>query len=168
MKTSTIFWFLILNINSLFLLTSCELSKSCEYPYYKDLGFYFKSEHNLDINHLDNAILYITPISDNCDNCIAINLSMLESLRLPKNDILIPVFIGKKNEKDFEKLNSITTNTSSHYFDKSLEIYKYQTGFGKPLLIHIVKGKCVYFMEVKDDKVEDAFEYIININSQET
>lgn len=166
MKTSTIFWFLILNISSLFFLNSCEPSKSCEYPYFKDLSLYFKNEHQLNISLLNNAILYITPISDNCDNCIAINLSMLENIS--KNNVLTPVFIGEINEKDFEKLNSITTNMSSHYFDKSLEIYKYQTGFGKPLLIHIVKGKCVYFMEVKDDKVEDAFEYIKKINSQET
>ena len=166
MKTSTIFWFLILNISSIFFLISCESSKICEYHYYKDLGFYLKNEHNLDINHLDNAILYITPISNNCDNCISINLSMLESL--PKNNILIPVFIGVLNENNLDKLNSITTKTALYYFDESIEIYGYQTGFGKPLLIHIVKGKCVYFMEVKDDKVEDVFEYIININSQET
>jgi|GEM_PF-6405328 len=83
---------------------------------------------------------------------------MLEQLL--KNDILIPVFIGSINEREVAKINFITTNNTGHFIDKSLEIYSYQMGFGKRLLIHIVNGKCVRFMEVNDNKVEDAFRYI--------
>lgn len=159
MKTLTTFIFLILSISLLGLLTNCNASKKCEYTYWDDLSNYFKNEHHIDLISLDNTILYITPISDNCDNCIAINFDMLE--RLPQKKDFIPVLIGKTTEQNIERVNGIIKKSNLYFQDLNLEIFSYQTGFGKPLLVHIKDGNCLFFMEVKDQQIDEAYNYIL-------
>ncbi len=145
----------------LFILFACQSKKSdCSYNHLGGLDAYLSEVHSLELKEIENTILYLTPISNNCENCIKINLDMLQGI---ENEKLTPILIGFDKSHQYEKqIQKIKHTLSTTLFDKDEKVYSFRTGFSKPILVHIVKGNCSYFLEVNDFVLEEAEEYIKN------
>lgn len=147
-------------IISLLLLLNCTSSNN-RYYYIEGFERYLNDIHQKENFGENNVIYYITPISDNCDSCIESNLILLNNLNTELN--LTPILVGKNQDKNYSKvIDEVVNKYPEILFDSNSKIFSYQTGFGKPLLIHVKNGRCIYFMEITDFKLDEAKSYLEN------
>tara|TARA_R110002033_G_scaffold5978_9_gene24439 strand:- start:8943 stop:9422 length:480 start_codon:yes stop_codon:yes gene_type:complete len=157
MKKTILKKVLLLFITSSILL-SC--SDSIKYKNFKGFKEYLKEIHIE--SKVDNQIFYIVRIED-CFTCSTTetNLNMLSKLDTIKNLKIITV--GNTTRDIYKKLIKTIANKNKVFEDKSSKIFSFETGFSKPLLIHLKnKKKVLFFREITDDKINLAEAYISN------
>ncbi|MFC4634538.1 hypothetical protein ACFO3O_11505 [Dokdonia ponticola] len=141
-----------------FVFFACQTNSKCSYLYFDGLENYLSEIHSVELHEIEDTILYITPISNNCENCIKINLDMLQDV---DNNRLMPILVGDDVANKYKgKIQKIENTFSKTLYDKEELVYSFRTGFSKPLLIHIVNGNCIYFLEVNDFVLNEAASYI--------
>lgn len=148
------------NIICVFLLvcfSSCSNNYS-EYEYEEGLLFYLEEETNIKPNSIKNDILYITPL-DGCEYCVEQNLYNIAKNSSSDFSVL---FIGKPMNQEIESIyhNVIEQFNGEIFYDKKNRINYYDTGYGKPLLVHFKEGKLVYSLIIQDDLIQKASDYI--------
>lgn len=145
------------------ILFSC--SNNSVYEYNEGFSKYMKDTYNIYIENDKNTIYYLLPLSD-CNSCMSteLNLEMLSAL--PKSSIskISLIVIGKTKREDFkEAINDLENKYKNILFDKNNKIYSYQTNIGKPLIIRINSGKCIYYNEIYDTKIDTIKTYLIKL-----
>jgi hypothetical protein len=150
---------LIITILSTIILgMSCENLNQNNYKYFDGFSFYMKSVHNIDILTSNKEIIYYVMLVEGCEPCIAGNSAMLQKIK--KNNNLCLILVGNIEESSdsatFLKLN----NKMQVLKDPNYEIFSYETGISKPLLIHIKNGRCKHFLLVTDFEIENTYNYL--------
>jgi hypothetical protein len=142
---------------SLIIVNSCNNHEN-NYLYSAGIKNYLNDILKIDIDKVDNSIMYFLPINE-CITCsgTSLEIDMLYQIPQQKNFKLIIIGLDKYS-RFFNRINSISQQT---YFDNKLDITRYPTGVSKPLLIHIRNGKIDYFLKVSDQLIDKAKKYII-------
>jgi hypothetical protein len=141
------------------MLASCGKQKSSDINQYEASIFSYLTEvHDIDTENIKDNIYYITPLSG-CIPCVEKNLYNVSKILNPKVSV---VFIDEVDDIGINKLYSqvMEQYTGLVYFDKHKKVYFYETGYAKPLLVHIKNRKIVYYLNIEDDLVPDALAYI--------
>ncbi len=143
----------------------CLISTSCKqegYTYYEGFRNYMTSKHDINIMNHEDKIFYILPLSD-CTSCqsTSLNLELLASFE-EHNDKLTVLLIGQTNNSIYQGLIKKLTPKFDIINDTENTIFSYQTGLGKPMLLHIKKGSVKYHLEITDFKIEEAEKYIVS------
>jgi len=144
---------LFITINT---LTSCV--KAGKYKNFEGFKLYLQ-EIGIDYKK-KNQLYYIVRIED-CFSCSTteINLKMLSKIEDKEN--LQIIIVGKTVRESYLKLIKILGNKNQIFFDENSEIFNFETGFSKPLLIHLKSEKKVtFFKEITDEKIDLAEAYI--------
>jgi hypothetical protein len=138
-------------------ITSCSNSDS-EYEYEEGLLFYLEEETTINPNSLKDDILYITPL-DGCEYCVEQNLYNIAKNSKSNFSVL---FIGEPMNQEIESIynNVINEFNGKTFHDKKNRINYYDTGYGKPLLVHFKDGELIYGLIIQDDLIPEASNYI--------
>ena len=133
------------------MIFSCSPSrKNC--PYLEDFGYYMKSKFNVDVTEKGDHLYYIIPL-ESCIQCIDLNLGILE--RIKTSSHLTLILVGRAMDGTTITRVKEIGDKFRMLKDPTGLIWRYETGLGKPLLIHTRDGDC-QLMESIDDS-EDAF-----------
>lgn len=111
-------------------------------------------------NSKENKIYYVVRVED-CFSCNTTesNLSML--LNIKKNKNIQIIIVGKTLRNDLSKLIRNLSKRNEVFIDDKSEIFNFETGFSKPILVHLnIDGDVVYFQEVTDEKVKKVKKYL--------
>lgn len=150
--------FLFLTIINFF---GCSNFKTNDYVYIDGFAIYMKSEFKIDIYNTKEDNIYYLMLVKGCEPCIIENTQMLANI---DSDKLVLLLVGDPKESNkYEELKSLTKKFNT-LNDRSYEIFSYETGISKPLLIHMKNGECIKYMKVSDFDVNLAKEYIISEN----
>lgn len=122
------------------------------YRYMAGMSLYLNRVHNIDLFTSGDVIFYFLPL-EGCTPCITQNIAMLTSIKTPDN--LCIVTIG--NEAALNPRLSICRR------DTTSQIFHYETGFGKPLLLHFIDGRLEKYIFVNDPDIEKAKDYLLSI-----
>lgn len=138
-------------------LSSCAPTNS-KYEYEEGLLFYLTEETEINPNLLDDKILYITPL-DGCEYCVEQNLYNIAKNKGTDFSVL---FIGEPMNQEIETIyNNVVKEFNGEIFhDKKNRINYYDTGYGKPLLVHYKSGELKYSLIIQDDLIPEAADYI--------
>ncbi len=135
-------------------LLFCGTKEGCEY--FDSMNLYFANTFNVDLAKFDKTkALYFIPL-ESCENCIYSNLLMLQSVQT--NNLII-VFVGNNYHQEWDILIEELRGKYNCFDDYNKEIYKYESGLGKPLLLKIKNGEClgsksIYENDLKEIKNE--------------
>lgn len=146
--------FLLINLLVVFSCSNME-----KYTYYNGLSKYMIDNFNIDFNNVDDTIYYFLPIN-RCNTCEGTNLNLkaLNSLDSKKNVVVIIIGL-EENSTYTQKIQNLPFETV--LFDNKGLVNKYQTGILKPLLIHVNKGNCIFYLEINDPKIGKAKQYLL-------
>lgn len=138
-------------------ISGCSNSNS-RYEYEEGLLFYLIEETNINPNALKDDILYITPL-DGCEYCVEQNLY---NIAKNSNSHFTVLFIGEPMNQEIETIynNIIKEFNGKTFHDKKNRINYYDTGYGKPILVHFKDGELVYSLIIQDDLIPEAADYI--------
>lgn len=139
-------------------LAQCSTRES--YPYIRGFSHYLKNEQKIDITRVNETIFYILPLKS-CTPCVYQNVAMLENVGRCKLLQIITVGAAEDSEIALRVSKLCATNTCLQ--DPSQTIFSYETGLGKPLLIHMKQGEVVRYIYVTDFKIPEVTEYLKNI-----
>jgi len=150
--------------SSLFLLIAtilicCDNSKSnCKY--YDGFKLYLSQVYDLDISAKDERIFYVLPL-EGCDECLKINLNLLLERNFYSSKVTI--ILTGRNFNDIIKgqIEEIKRKYPILEDGKNL-IHQFETGFGKPLLVHVKNGDCLFATSIADSEIESVKEYILD------
>lgn len=141
---------------AIFLSWSCGPKQECKYS--EGIKSYLAKEHKISAKKLKVGIFYIINIAG-CEPCTDRNLKMLLSLQRKEN--LFFVMVGITQNPAFQSyLKQIEDKGFVIIKDPKAEIYSYEVGLGKPILIHIEDGFCINRIDVGDFDVDKAKDYI--------
>ncbi|AFM05286.1 hypothetical protein Fleli_2939 [Bernardetia litoralis DSM 6794] len=132
-------------------------SKEKLYRYQDDFELYLKEVHQLKESDFEESIFYVLDI-ESC-SCSELNLKSLSMLLTSNNLVLITVGKSKIWENYKSKLNHFTILE-----DSTGKVHRYETGLGKPLLLHYRNQEIIYYQNVIDPEVAKASAYILNPN----
>lgn len=132
------------------LFVSCSESG---YRYNAELDRYLNNVHSQDIASLEDQIYYILDV-ENC-SCSMLNIEALKGLNHTDNLRLIVVGASQIWEEQNTYFENIVVLR-----DEENNIYKYGTGFGKPIIAHYQKGKLHFASLIKDSEIEKYITYI--------
>lgn len=146
----------------LLLVTGCQ--EKVTYKYLPGLELYMKEVHNTAILETQETLYYILPVSD-CNTCRTtdINLEVLNSLTLKKPELII-VLSGIANKTTYKNTIEPLKLKYKVLEDPKALINGYQTGVSKPLLIHLKEKEVRFYLNITDDKVDAAKQYLEEIN----
>lgn len=121
---------------------------------------YLSDVHQLSINDIEDNVFYLIPL-DGCDYCASENM---RSLLMLSDNRIRPILIGIENSSRVEEVkNDLIKRRLNLLFDKKAQITKYETGFFKPIIVHIKSGELVYYRYITDDLINEVHEYLQNI-----
>ncbi len=132
-------------------------SKEKLYVYQNDFELYLKEVHQLKESDFEETIFYVLDI-ESC-SCSELNLKSLSMLLTSNNLVLITVGKSRIWENYKSKLNHFTILE-----DPKGKVHRYETGLGKPLLLHYRNQEIIYYQNVIDPEVAKASAYILNPN----
>lgn len=142
-------------LGAIALLGGCR--PACDYPYLPRLQQYLAEVHRYQIPE-EEVILYITPL-DGCAYCVEQNLRVL--IR-STSKFLVPVLIDRSYNPNYTELaRQVRAKYPQVLEDPGVKIRNYQTGYLNPLLVHLKKGRCVYYMEITDADITAAEKYLM-------
>jgi len=120
------------------------------------------NKHDINILNQQDKIFYILPLSD-CTSCqgTSLNLELLNSFE-NSNDKLTILKVGQTNNPSYLDIIKKLTLKFDIINDMDNTIFNYQTGLGKPMLLHIKNGRVQYHLEITDFKIEEAGKYIMS------
>jgi len=78
------------------------------------------------------------------------------------NSKLIIILIGDYTNSNWVDIISKIKKQFQVLEDTNNEIFHFETGISKPLLIHVKDGVCVYFKSISDFEVDQAYKYLQN------
>jgi hypothetical protein len=116
-----------------------------------------KEVHQLKESDFEETIFYVLDV-ESC-SCSELNLKSLSVLLTSKNVVLIIVGKSKIWAEYKPRLNHFTILE-----DAKGRIKRYETGLGKPLLLHYRNQEIIYYQNVIDPEVAKASAYILNPN----
>lgn len=106
---------------------------------------------------LNNSVYYLLPL-EVCKSTVHLHIDALKEY--PQSN-LIPIIIGKTLNPQYKiELNSLKEKYSTMLEDIKGNAFIYDIGLGKPLLIHIRQGKCIYYEFIWDDAINDIQKYL--------
>lgn len=153
MKTSIISKLLIF---SLLICFSCKKINT-DYVYFDSFSTYLNEVHDIEIN-TTNTIFFLLPVNG-CDNCIKLNIELLNSTTY---DIQL-ILIGETFDPTrISTLNKLKDRYQNILFDTKSVISQFRTGFSKPMIVSVTNGNCTYHLDVSDFKIDEAREYLKN------
>lgn len=127
---------------------SCSSHKKCDYKYLEGLSFYLEEEFDLQINDFhESSVVYIFPVSG-CEPCVKHNMKILRESNSNVNLHLI--LVGESDPVYEEDINTFYKKFTV-YRDLNQDVFNYETGIGKPLVIWIENKICVRYIEVLDN-----------------
>ncbi len=133
-----------------FVLPSC----TSHHTYEDGIKRYLKEVHQLSNENLLNHIFYIISF-DNCD-CAEKHIKEIEKIEtFPPNFALI--LISRNKELDYDYLSKKRIRL---ILDTKSRISKYETGMGKPILVHFSNGQIKHYHYVIDGEIDDAINYL--------
>lgn len=133
----------------LIILAAC--TSQIEYKYFESYKSYMAEVHNIDINKAENTIFYMVNIE--CETCINNNLETIA--KLPENDKIRIVFVGKNNDSLLDQ--TILKIKQTYYYNEDSEklSFGYELGMKKSLIVHVLNGKCNYAKSPDDFELEE-------------
>lgn len=137
-------------------LSKCNTSRDT-YPYVNGFFNYLKNEQKIDITRVDETIFYILPLNS-CTPCVYKNVAMLENVGHRKLLQIITVGVAEDDEIALRVSKLCTNNVCLQ--DTSQSVFSYETGLGKPLLIHVKRGEVVRYIYVTDFKIAEVTDYL--------
>ena len=139
--------------------TNC---KKKEYAYFKGFSNYMYEEHKVNISNSRDIIYYILPLSD-CNSCqgTLLNLEYLSSIKESLGNTILVLVGQTKNSRYKDFIDNLSASTKV-LLDADNSIFDYQTGLGKPMLVHIKNGKVEHYLKITDFKIEEAGNYIMS------
>jgi len=146
------------------ILFSCKYS--LEEKYKDNFTSYLNKEHRVVTDKVSNAIFYVIDIDSDCI-CTELNMKVAtESYeKLTKKGITFYlILIGKaRNENDLDKY--LTNPQIKKYIirDEMKNIFRYETGFYKPMIAHIKNRDYIFFKIILDFEIGDIQKYILNV-----
>lgn len=139
--------------------SNCTSNIESGYKYLNGFGLYMKSVFNVNIYNPETDIMFYAILVNGCEPCVFENTKMLNSI---VSNNLVLILVGDLKESSGYESFVKYSNKFTTFNDKNYEIFSYETGISKPLLIHMKNGKCVKFLKVSDFDVDKAKEYIIS------
>ena len=146
----------LLGINLFLLANGCKKTTVSEdYLYLKGFQSYL---NDINLKHKGDVIYYVIRLQD-CMSCTSAYNNLKVAANLATNEHLKIIIVGETKLKHLQK--EINAIKNSLYLDHKSEIFNYETGFSKPLLVHLNdNSKLEYYMEITDFKILDAKKYI--------
>jgi len=138
-------------------------TKNQDYPYIIGFSTYMKEVHGINISTLDGDNIFYFIALRSCDNCVEINLNMLLSLEESKEITIF--FLGQTDSETWNNSISMLTKKFNCKFDPKSKMLRYETGMGKPLLMHFKSSDYKYHLEVSDFEIDQAKEYLEKVLS---
>jgi hypothetical protein len=117
--------------------------------------------HKEDLTEINGDKIFYFLHLRSCEPCVDKNLSMLAEVS--KHPNLKICLVGKIAVAQFEEKAKLVMEKHLPYLDIDSEIYSFETGFSKPLLVHIKDGRCVTRIQVSDSEVDNAKKYISGV-----
>jgi hypothetical protein len=119
---------------------------------------YLKDVHQTSMEDVQDNVFYIIPLNG-CEFCAVENMRSILTLTDQK---IIPILVGIENSIQVEKFKAqILEQRKIVLTDESSLVSKYETGFFKPIVVHIRQGKLVYYQYITDDLISDVHNYLI-------
>lgn len=140
-------------------LSQCNSSRE-SYPYLRGFSSYLQNEQKIDITRADETIFYVLPLNS-CAPCVSQNVAMLE--KVGHCSLLKIIAVGTAEDGEIASRVSNLCANNVCLQDPSQTIFSYETGLGKPLLIHMKEGEIVRYMYVTDFLIPEVNEYLKNI-----
>ncbi len=146
----------------LLIVAGCQ--QQLTYKYLPGLEMYMKEVHNTAILDTEETLYYILPVSD-CNTCQTtdLNLEVLNSISLKKPELIV-VLSGITNKTTYKNAIEPLKLKYKVLEDPKAIINSYQTGVSKPLLIHLKEKEVRFYLNITDDKVNMAQQYLEEIN----
>lgn len=144
------------------IVISLLFNLSCyqSYKYEEGIKRYLSELDDLNIDSVESInfqVIYLLDLKS-CGPCLSLSLSMLNDLFCGKK--LHVILINELNDDQyFEQLNELKKKHIV-YFDRLGSIYRYETGFGKPMYIVISKGKISEVQTVYDNQVNEIKKHL--------
>lgn len=158
MKNIFLALFLALN------LFSCK--PNLENNYKNNFKSYLVKEHNLKPDSINNAIIYVIDIDADCI-CTELNVKLAtESYKklIGKNIEFYLILIGSgHNGHNLDKYLADSQVQKIILKDKAKSIFRYETGFYKPMITHINDGDYLLFKVILDLEIESIEKYLLNL-----
>lgn len=115
------------------------------------------SVFQIDINKVQDRVYYILPVNS-CEQCVLMSLEMLNNIE--KISTVTIVFVSSAKNKRHRDIMKQLEGKFEVLLDMTSKIYDYETGIGKPLLIHIKNGKPLFVLEIQDNQIQKANDYL--------
>ncbi len=131
------------------------LSPACNrpvYPYEEGLIKYMQDVHKLDLEQIDELVIYLFPV-DGCGPCVEMHETSFRDIKADISRFCL-VLIGENADFDIHE------NHLQVLYDEAKASTAYRMGLGKPLLVHWKNNKVVYVLKVSDFEIEHAMNYI--------
>lgn len=138
-------------------LSACSYSHKVKYEYLDGLRSYLLYEHQISVDTVENTIFYITPL-DGCDYCVRQNLLLLQRT---SNKSIFPILVDKTtNEETLQLFDNLIEKYPHLRVDKKGKVLIYETGYFKPILVHIKKGVVVEYFYIEDQVIPIVEKYL--------
>jgi hypothetical protein len=138
------------------MISAC--SSNVDYEYMKGFERYLSEVHEISLKDVNNSVYYLIPLNG-CDYCALENMRAIISTQ---NKSVVPILVGFEISKDIEDLKKeLLQDNRKVLFDEHSKVSKYETGFFKPIVVHVKDGKLEYYKYVTDDLISDVFNYLI-------
>lgn len=137
------------------LLSSCGPN----YKYEAGLIRYLSDIGIVTIGSKEQRNVYLLDLRS-CDTCLTLSIGMLSSIKC--HDKLNVVLTSIPY--DLEVKNRVLDLYSNHrvYWDSLGLIYKYETGFGKPMYVELKGDKALNVLSIKDSEIEQIQKSLIS------
>ncbi len=134
---------------------SCHTS----YKYEQGVKDYLHKVHQINEENLLDKIFYIIDV-ESCE-CGKYNLEALAALANPTPKLTI-ILVGTADYvKELQsKFQSPDVNFLS---DPQKQIFRYETGLGKPILLHFKNKQIIYHHYIIDPEIVNAIQYLEKI-----
>jgi hypothetical protein len=112
----------------------------------------------ISLDKVKNSVFYLIPL-DGCDYCAIENMRSISFL---KDQRLVPILIGKEKSKQVgEAKENLMAMNKNVLLDERSMVARYETGFFKPIVVHLRAGELVYYKYVTDDLITEVHDYLI-------
>ena len=137
------------------LVISCNNNEA--YQYIVGLSLYLETHQAISVDQVKNTVFYILPLNS-CMPCTESNINMLSFIPFKKEIKFL--FVGTLDQINPSIIKNICS-TNRCIFDNGKIISHYETGLGKPLLIHIKNGRVYKYIYVTDSKIDEVKNYFL-------
>jgi hypothetical protein len=138
---------------------SCSEKNTTQCSYFEGLDLYMQRVHHISIKDIKGDKIFYFLGLRGCEPCIEKNLAMLSTIN--ENKHLIICLIGALELLQYEQNLNHVNKTHHPILDLKAEIFSYETGFAKLLLVHIKDGKCINIIQITDNEVDNTRMYIL-------